>query len=167
MKIMQSKSHRVSQKIGASFRVSVALAVLAIVGLLAGCGSSGHGTHLAYVAAGQDIFAYRLDNNSGAPTAITGSPFLTGTSPASVIVHPSNHFLYLANQGDNTISRFKIDSSSGALTEVTPRTPTDISPSAMTMDSGGNFLFVANQGSNDVIAFSIASDGTLTQVSSA
>ena len=52
MKIMQSTSHRVSRKSGASFRVSMALAALAIVGLLAGCGSSSHGTHLAYVAAG-------------------------------------------------------------------------------------------------------------------
>jgi 6-phosphogluconolactonase len=91
-----------------------------------------------------------------------------------VVVHPSNPFLYAANQNTNTISLFKINSTTGALTEVLPRTAlvtssggVGLSPAVMTMDSAGTFLFVGNQVTNDVWVYSIGSSGALTFVSSA
>src|SRR5947209_6717536 len=120
-----------------------------------------------------------MNSHNGAGSLIFGSPFVTkiaptqAASPASVIVHPSNDFLYAANQNTNTISLFKINSGTGALDEVLPRTAlvtssgVGLSPGVMTMDSGGKYLFVGNQTTNDIWVYSIGSSGTLTFVSSA
>ena len=150
-----------------------ATALLAIgVGLvgLAGCNSffsSPSASHVAYVTVpNSGVAAYRVDDKSGSSTSILGSPFPTGNSPFSIQVHPSKQFLYVVNATDNAISLFKIDSSSGALTEVLPRTATGLSPGSIGMDSSGGVLFVANNGSNNISAYSIDSaSGALTEVS--
>ena len=157
---------------GARLRVALAAALaLTAVAVLSGCSSffssSSSSTHLAYVVGGQtDVSAYRIDNNSGTASSIFTAPFVAGNSPSSIVVHPSNRFLYVANETDNTISLFNIDSTTGALTEVLPRTSAGISPAFMTMDGAGGFLFVANQFSNNVLAFQIGTGGSLTLVSS-
>jgi len=133
------------------------------------------------VATGQGVYAFRMNANNGQASQVFGSPFVAKTNPnsraasaAAVVVHPSNGFLYVADQDINTISLFKIDSSTGALTEVTPRTvlstssgAVGLSPAVLAMDSAGKFLFVGNQVTNDVWVFSIGSSGALTFVSSA
>lgn len=148
-------------------RILLAGAVLCLLAA-SGCSSSSAGSsHLLYVATGNGVFAYRIDNHSGNATAVFAAPFVVGNSPSAIAVTPSNRFAYVTNQQDDTISLLRIDTSSGALTEVLPRTSTDLSPAAMVMDSTGSFLFVANQGSNDVQVFSIASDGSLKPASGA
>ena len=121
----------------------------------------------AYLAVPQAnaVNAYRVDPNSGNLKGVLGSPFAGGTSPISLAVHPSGKFLYAANQGGNDISLFTIDSGSGELKEVMPRTMAGINPTSLVMDSGGDLLIVANQTSNNVSVFSVSSsDGTLTEV---
>ena len=88
-----------------------------------GCSSTP--SHVAYVALplSNAVGAYRVNDDSGALLKIFGTPFAAGTSPSSVVVHPSNKFLYATNQSENTISLFNIESSTGVLTEITPRTP--------------------------------------------
>lgn len=153
-------------------RIAITAAiVMATAGILSGCGSffsnSSNPSHLGYVAGGTTmVSAYRIDNVSGIVTSIVTTPYVAGNSPSSVVVHPSNQFLYVANAADSTISLFNINSSTGALTEVLPRTGTDLSPGYMTMDSAGSFLFVANQTANDVSMFQIGTAGALTLVSS-
>jgi 6-phosphogluconolactonase (cycloisomerase 2 family) len=143
-----------------------ALALLLAVGVLSSCNSQS--THLAYVTAGSNgIFAYRIKNSNGVVTNIFTSPFLFGDSTFGLVVHPSNQFALVANQQDGTISRLKIDLTSGALTETLPRTPAGLSPGPMILDSGSSFLFVADQGLNQILVFSVAANGSLSQVSSA
>ena len=124
-------------------------------------GSSGRNAYLAIPQANA-IAAYRVDTSSGNFKPVLGSPFSGGTSPISIAVHPSGKFVYAANQGSNDISLFKIDSNTGELTEVMPRTAAGLNPAALVMDSGGDLIFVANQTSNNISVFSVsASDGTL------
>jgi 6-phosphogluconolactonase len=151
--------------------VLLAALTLMTVGFLSGCSSffssSSNATHLAYVAGGVNaVSAYRIDNQSGNASLLVGSPYLAGNSPSSVVVNPSGQFLYVANEADNTISLFSINSTTGALTEVLPRTTTGLSPGFMTLDSAGSFLFVADQISNDISSFQIGATGALTPVSS-
>lgn len=156
MKLISSKT---------TLRVLLVVALTALIAT-AGC-SSGGSSHLAFVATGNGIFAFRIDNNSGNATSVFSAPFVVGNSPSAIVVTPSNQFAYVTNQVDNTISLLKVDATGGTLTEVQPRTKTGISPGAMIMDSTGSFLFVADQGTNDVEVFSIASNGTLKLVSTA
>jgi 6-phosphogluconolactonase len=148
-----------------------AIVTLTALGILSGCGSffssSTSPSHLAFVAGGlTDVTVYRIDNKAGTPSSIVTAPYVAGNSPSSVVVHPSNQFLYVANAADSTISLFSINATSGTLTEVLPRTPVGgLSPGFMIMDGGGKFLFVANQVSNDVSMFQIGAAGTLTLVS--
>lgn len=159
-------------------RVAIA-AILMLAGILSACNTSP--VRFGYIATGQGVFAFRINSNNGAASEVFGSPFVAETNPnfgaasaASVLVHPSNDFLYVADQDINSISLFKIDATTGALTEVMPRTPltnsnnaVGLSPAVMAMDSGGKFLFVGNQVTNDIWVFSIGSSGALTFVSSA
>lgn len=152
--------------IRASRFVWLAQAVLTafVLVVLAACSSS-NASHLGYVAEGTGISAFRINNHSGASTAIFTSPFIVGNSPAGMVMHPSNQFAFVSNQGDNTISLLKVDSTSGSLTEVLPRTNAGLAPGPMIMDTTGKFLFVANQGSNDISVFSVSSNGALQLLS--
>lgn len=145
--------------------ITVLAAILACFTLI-GCSSS-NSSHLAYVATSSGIFAYRINNKNGSPASVFTAPFVLGRSPSSMVIAPSG-LGYVSDSQDNTISRVKIDTSSGALSEVLPRTTiAGSAPSAMVMDSAGGFLYVANLGSNDVEAYSVGSDGSLTFASSA
>jgi 6-phosphogluconolactonase len=145
-------------------RISLGLIAMALATLV-GCGSSS--THTAYVSlpGSNAVAAYRIDNHSAHFANILGSPYPAGTSPSSILVHPSKRFVYVANQSSNDIARFAIDRTLGSLLEVPPRTPTGLTPVALTMDSGGNFLFVVNQVSSSISVYSIdAGNGGLTPV---
>ena len=140
---------------------------LVLVGLaaLAGCGSSS--THTAYVSlpTSNSIAAVRIANHTAHFTSIVGSPYPAGNSPSSVVVHPSGHFAYVSNQGDDNIELFKIDGTIGSLLEVPPRVSTAHAPTSLTMDTPGSFLFALNQISGSISAFSINSaSGTLSPV---
>jgi 6-phosphogluconolactonase len=144
-----------------------AFLVLIAVGLaaLVGCGSNS--THTAYVTlpTSNAVAAYRIDNNSAQFTAIVGSPYPVGTSPASVLVHPSKRFAYAANQLGNDISLLPINSTIGSLTETLPRTPAGLAPASLLMDAPGNFLFALNQVSSSISVYSInAGSGALSPV---
>jgi 6-phosphogluconolactonase len=132
---------------------------------LVGCGSAS--THTAYVTlpTSNAVAAYRIDNGSGQFTTIAGSPYPAGNSPSSVLVHPSKRFAFVANQSENDISRFAIDSTLGSLKEVLPRTPAGLVPGSLVMDASGSFLFALNQVSGSISVYSINSgSGALTPV---
>lgn len=138
----------------------------ASTGAWMGCGSTSSHFVFAALPGTNQVVAYREDPNSGVLTAISGSPFTAGTAAQFVIIHPSKKYLYVANSGENDISLFDI-SSNGALTEVTPRTPTGATPALLAMDSAGGFLYAADAGSTDIAVFSINSGtGALTAVGS-
>ena len=155
----------------AKARVAAAASVALAVGILSGCssffsGSSGT-SHVIYIAGTPSaVAAFRINDKTGAVSNLVSAPYVAGNSPSSVVADPSGRFLYVANALDNTISLFAINSSSGALTEVLPRTSSGLTPSLMAIDSGGTFLFVADQGGNDVESFQIGAAGGLTPVSS-
>lgn len=158
------------------------LLVLIAMGLapLVGCSSpsifsSSSSSHTAYVTLPNSnaVAAFRIKTsgsttNSNAEaqfTTIVGSPFPAGSSPTSVLVHPSGKYVYVANRNENNISLFTINSSIGSLQEVLPRATTGLTPVSMVMDSGGNYLFVINELSGNISTYSINSGtGALTQI---
>jgi len=145
-------------------RVSLTVLVLVLVGTFASCSSS---HQIAYVTTpfNAGVTAFRLNSHTGTLSQILGSPYQTGISPTSIVVHPSRRFAYVSNAGENTISLFKV-SSDGALTEVLPRAITGMQPSSLIMDPAGAFLYAINSASNTVGVYSISgSSGALAEIS--
>lgn len=141
----------------------VTVPALSALAILIGCGTAS--SHLGFITlrGSNAVAAYRINDHSAAFTSIIGSPFAAGVSPSFVLAHPSKKFIYVANQTENDISLFNINSESGVLTEVTPRTPTGFFPSSLAMDTGGTSLYVANEASNSISVFTINSGtGALT-----
>ena len=129
------------------------------------CGSTS--SHYVYATSANQVLAFREDPHSGVLTPVPGSPFATGNGARSAVLAPSKKFVYVANSGDNDISLFTV-SSSGTLTEVTPRTTTNGTPLFLAIDPAGAFLYVATAApSNSLSVFSISSSsGALTAVGS-
>ena len=145
-------------------RTILTLSLATLIASLSSC--SAPSTHLMYATlqGTNGVVAFRVRNTTAAFTNIVGSPYPTGNSPSAIVVDPARKFAYVANQIDNTISRFAIDSSIGSLTEVMPRVDTGFSPRAMLLNSSGNLLFVLNQASNNITVYSVNS-GALSEIS--
>jgi 6-phosphogluconolactonase (cycloisomerase 2 family) len=139
--------------------------VCASLAICVSCGKTvSHYVYAAIPTASQ-IVVYREDPNSGILNVLAGSPFSAGPGVQSIVIHPSKQFLYAANSSEGDISLFDIESG-GALTEVTPRTPSGgITPTLLVMDPAGSFLYVGNTESENIAVFSIdSSSGKLTAV---
>jgi 6-phosphogluconolactonase (cycloisomerase 2 family) len=141
---------------------SVVTLLIAALGIA--CGSStpkaGNPAYVTVRGTNQ-VFVFTL-NGAGGLKAVSKSPFVTGTSPSAVAVHPSGKFVYVANSADATVWVYTVDTT-GGLTQ-TSQTTVGLNPSALIIDAGGNLLFVANEGSDSVAGYSIdSSTGALTQ----
>jgi 6-phosphogluconolactonase (cycloisomerase 2 family) len=113
------------------------------------------------------IFAFTVDQNSGALTPISGSPYPGASGPLDVAVDQATKFAYVSNSGGE-IQAFSIDPSTGALT---PLSPTAVFPSGgqfahtIVFDHTGNFLYTGNINSNNVSGFQVNhTTGALTAV---
>ncbi len=149
-------------------KAAALMLVCASTGAWMGCGTTSSNYLYATIPASNEIVAFREDPNSGALLQLVGSPITAGQAVQSLVIHPSNKFLYAANSGatpNGTVSTFSI-SSGGALTEVGQRQAVGTAPTLLAMDQSGSFLYVANSGSSDISVFSInSSTGALTLVS--
>src|SRR5215468_3603875 len=138
--------------------------VCASVSAWLGCGTTKSRFLFAAIPSSNTIVAYREDPNAGVLTQLSGSPISAGSAIEALALHPSGKYLYAANSGSNNISQFTI-SSTGGLTEVTPRSTAGTSPTLLAIDSAGSFLYAMNSGSFDISVFSIdSSTGQLTPV---
>jgi 6-phosphogluconolactonase (cycloisomerase 2 family) len=148
-------------------KAAALLFVCASMATWVGCGSTSSRYLYAAIPASNEIVMYREDPNTGVLTQLTGSPVSAGSAVQSLVMHPSGKFLYAANSGDGPpgdISLFTV-STTGVITEVTPRTNVGSTPTVLAMDSAGSFLYVGNAGSGSISAFSIDSGtGALTEV---
>ncbi|MBK9294099.1 MAG: beta-propeller fold lactonase family protein [Oligoflexia bacterium] len=75
----------------------------------------------------------------------------TGYSPGAPII-----FGFVSNSGSSNISVFKLNTTTGALTQV-PGSPffSGTSPSGLVVHPNGKFLYVANSGTNNIAGFLI------------
>jgi len=90
----------------------------------------------------------------------------TGLSPVAITIDPSSQFVYVANNGDNTVSAYSLTLASPYLTPIGSPIAAGSAPSAVLAEPYGRYLYVANGGDNTISAFSIdALSGALTSIS--
>lgn len=114
------------------------------------------------------VTTYRIDPLDGHLT-IVGTPTASGAaSPNGLFFHPSGNFLYVTNQGGNSVSAFAV-ASDGTLSAVTGSpfsAGTATTLNGLVVDSTGRFLYVASMGGvGGVVGYSIDSTtGALTLI---
>jgi len=108
-------------------------------------------------------------SNSGSSGSITPS----GVAPDSQTRRPQGavgpdataEYAYVVNSGDRSISAYKINTTTGALTSVTGLFRTGADPTALALDPAGDFLYAVNAGSDNVSAYGIdVSTGALKKI---
>jgi 6-phosphogluconolactonase (cycloisomerase 2 family) len=127
--------------------------------------------HFLYVTTFSNTVAGLTVAADGTLGLVPGSPIATGTNPVNMAVDPFGRFLYVANNGDGTISGFSVDSNSGVLTSIAgspfsagtnsaglPKSPYDL-----VIDSRGKFLYVSDDKNAAMLTFSIAPTGELVK----
>ena len=133
--------------------------------------ASGDRLYLASSSGGPSIVGAFAVGTGGQATRLLRSPVSGGGINSNVIVmRPGGRFLYVSNQGSNTIAALRIEAS-GELIPL-PGTPFPNAPHAelpvgLAVDPLGRYLFAANEISNNISSFGIGEDGSLTPLDAA
>lgn len=110
------------------------------------------------------IHVFTIDQGTGALTKV--SDVATGRFATALATDPSGRHLYVANGGDNLVSRYAINLGSGALTPA-GTTPTNPFPSTLTFHPGGQVLYVGNSTASALTSFAVAPvTGALSAITS-
>lgn len=120
-----------------------------------------------YATGGSDgkVYAYKK-TYGGRLIGITGSPFACGVNCTAVAISGPGTFLYAVDANSDALRGYKIDATTGALTEIagSPFASGGTKASAVAISARG-MLFVTNEGSNTVSGFAIDPvSGALTAV---
>jgi 6-phosphogluconolactonase (cycloisomerase 2 family) len=107
--------------------------------------------------------------SGGGLQEVTGSPFASQLGPQSIVVDPTNTYVYVANRTANVITGYTLGTD-GTLS-VLPNSPfaTGSAPNAISLDSTGKYLFVVNSGGSpdlQVFSFDSTTAGKLDAVTS-
>lgn len=123
-----------------------------------------------------NIYVYAIDSPSGALSPVAGSPFATKYAPFNIAVQPTStngEFVYSfsitdSGSGANPIEGFQLDTSTGALTELTgsPFSSLTVQTAWGQFDPSGAYLFFYTGVSPnaDLGVLSVSTTGGLTAV---
>jgi 6-phosphogluconolactonase len=118
--------------------------------------------------AGQGIRVLTI-GTGGSLKEVTGSPFASQLGPKSIVVDPTNTYVYVANSTANVITGYTLGTG-GTLTPLSTSPFTSgTTPTAMSLDSTGTYLFVVNSGGSpdmQVFSFDATVGGQLDTVAS-
>jgi 6-phosphogluconolactonase len=63
-----------------------------------------------------EVYGYSIDNNNtGALTGLTTSPYATGQFPMAITIEPRGKYVYVANFNSSTVSSYSLNLSNGSL----------------------------------------------------
>jgi 6-phosphogluconolactonase len=112
-----------------------------------------------YTQKGQGIYVYEFDHNDLSYKELQIIP--SKISPSFLEFHPSKKYLYSANEGDGTISSYKIDPASGKLTVMNSQPSQGKGSCHVSVDPKGRFIYVSNYGSGDLAVYLLNKDGSI------
>jgi 6-phosphogluconolactonase (cycloisomerase 2 family) len=129
-----------------------------------------------YVSNGQpnnSVSAYTICSATSFPTCtqpdfslrvVTGSPFAAGTAPGPLMMDAYANFLYVVDTAQNAISGYRVSTTTGSLTPLSPATTTTNSfPTSIAIRGDDTWMFVTNLNSANVSQYAITpSTGSLT-----
>jgi len=115
------------------------------------------------------VIGYRLDSRRGVLVETSRFAARPGAGPRHIDFHPRRPFAYVINELDSTITTYRQDTGSGALTplQTVPSTPSDFTGystgAEIWVDGAGRNVYVSNRGHDSIGVFGIdVAKGTLT-----
>src|SRR6266849_8180750 len=75
---------------------------------------------------------------------------------------PTTGFMWVTTQGDQKVTSYNINLTTGAASQVGSSVATGLGPIAIAITPAGDALFVANRDDNTISSYSLNSDGSLT-----
>lgn len=156
----------------------VSYTINSTTGLLTSASSTGSITAPAAIAchySSRFIFVTSSSGNLVYPVGISsagafsvGTGVATGTNPSAATCDRIGQFLYVVNQGADTISQYSINQSTGVPTALTPSTvATGTVPVSVSTDPHNNMIYVANSSANNLSVYTSQLDGQLSIVHNA
>lgn len=76
-------------------------------------------------------------------------------SASEIRVHPSGQFVYSANRGHDTVTAFRVDQETGALTVLEREPVRGATPRNFNLDPSGRWLLAAGQNSHTLASFAV------------
>ena len=124
-------------------------------------------SHFLYVAnLGDDNVGQYTINSDGTlspmtvPTVVSGSQ--PGGHPVGIAIDPTGHYVYVANQGDGSISQYTVGNDGSLTAMATPAVSTGgTATSSVNIDPTGQFVYATNRGGTTVSQFKIGAGGAL------
>ena len=107
------------------------------------------------------VFSFRFDSGRLTPAAQPFAATRAGAGPRNAVFHPCAPFAYVVNELDNTVTTYRFDALSGALTplHVVPTLPPnftgDSRASGIAIDADGRTLYASNRGHDSIAVFRI------------
>jgi 6-phosphogluconolactonase (cycloisomerase 2 family) len=107
---------------------------------------SGNYLYLARSGTSGGLAVYSVASNTGALSAVSGSPFSTGNQPYAVSVNTAGTAVYVANRQDSTITGYSI--ASGAVLKALTGSPytSGSAVAALAVDKTDAYLLAASNG---------------------
>jgi 6-phosphogluconolactonase (cycloisomerase 2 family) len=125
-------------------------------------------TYLLVGEAGSGIRVLTI-GTGGSLKEVTGSPFASQLGPKSIVVDPTNTYVYVANSTANVITGYTLGTDGSLSALSTSPFTSGTTPNAMSLDSTGQYLFVVNSGGSpdlQVFSFDSTTAGKLDSVTS-
>lgn len=83
------------------------------------------------------------------------------TTTNNTITNPTTGFMWITTQGDQLVTSYTINLTTGAASQVGSSVATGLGPIAIAITPAGDALFIANRDDNTIGAYSLNSDGSL------
>jgi 6-phosphogluconolactonase len=128
-------------------------------------GVTGNGANNGFTS-DDHIYVFSINQSTGVITPVTGSPFKTTFTPATLTVHPSGTFVYTFNQtvvGTSPTEGFQFNTATGAVTPLSSSPFTSLTAPAGMFDQSGAYLFM-HPGTSLSVASVNTTTGALTSI---
>lgn len=106
------------------------------------------------------VSVFRIDETSGEPSLVEGSPFFVGFNPYRARFHPSGRFVLTTLWADGAVAVQAVDRASGQLTPVPGSPfPTQLqTPVDLAFNADGSQVYVSNYDDNEISLFELDGD---------
>ncbi len=118
-----------------------------------------------YSQKGEGIYVYEFDRSNFSYKELQILP--NKNSPSFLEFHPNKQFIYAANEGNNTISSYKIDPVTAKLTPLNEKSSEGKGPCHVSVDPKGRFIYVSNYGSGQLAVYLLNRDGSIGELADA